>query len=158
MPALREAARANARDYDAQVALGRALLDAGRYREASATLRRAARLRRNDPAALYEAARVAFAQGEYRQARAQCRAIERADRESPIAHICMARAFLAWNRSSRAFEELETALQASPNDFEALLALGEAHRLRGSIREAEEAYGRAARARTSTTRWTRRHR
>ena len=52
LPALREAARANARDYDAQVALGRALLDAGRYREASATLRRAARLRRNDPAAL----------------------------------------------------------------------------------------------------------
>ena len=52
LPALREAARANARDYDAQVALGRALLDAGRYREASATLRRAARLLRFAAAAI----------------------------------------------------------------------------------------------------------
>ena len=143
---LRAAARSAPRDYDAQVALGRALLEAGRYREASTTLRRAANLRRNDPAALYEVARVDFAQHEHQRARAQCRAIERAARDSAIAHVCQARAFLAWNRSARAFEELETALQSAPNDYEALLALGDAHRLRAAVPESEAAYRRAIQA------------
>jgi superkiller protein 3 len=128
------------------VALGRALLEAGRYREASTTLRRAAVLRRNDPTALYEVARVDFAQHEHQRARAQCRAIERAAPDSAIAHVCQARAFLAWNRSARAFEELETALGSAPNDYEALLALGDAHRLRAAVPESEAAYRRAIEA------------
>lgn len=142
---LRGAARSAPRDYDAQVALGRALLEAGRYRDASTTLRRAAGLRRGDPAPLYEIARVDFAQREHRRARAQCRAIERAAAGSALSHVCQARAFLAWNRSARAFEEVEAALAQSPDDYEALLALGDAHRLRASVREAAEAYGRAIR-------------
>src|SRR5690606_15607699 len=111
------------RDYDAQLAYGRALLEAGRYREAAAQLRRAANLRRGDAAALYEVARVDFEQREHQRARAQCRAIARIARDSAIAHVCQARAFLAWARAARAFESLEAALRVAPNDFEALLAL-----------------------------------
>src|SRR5690606_26696505 len=70
---LRSAARAAPRDYDAQVAFGRALLEAGRYREAHAQLQRASRLRRGDAAALYEVARVAVAEHDQRRARPQCR-------------------------------------------------------------------------------------
>lgn len=140
---LRAAARAAPRDYDAQLALGRALLEAGRYREAAAQLRRAAGLRRGDAAALYEVARVDFEQHEHQRARAQCRAVARAAQGTPLGRVCQARAFLAWNRSARAFEELEAALEQAPNDFEALLALGDAHRLRAAVPEAEDAYRRA---------------
>ena len=140
---LRSAARAAPRDYDAQLALGRAMLEAGRYREAQAQLQRASRLRRGDAAALYEVARVAFEQHEHQRARSQCRAVARAAGQNPIGRVCEARAYLAWNRSARAFEELEAALQQSPGDFEALLALGDAHRLRAAVPEAEDAYRRA---------------
>lgn len=143
---LRSAAREAPRDYDAQLALGRALLEAGRYREAHAQLQRASRLRRGDAAALYEVARVAFAEREQRRARSQCRAVARAAGDGPLGRVCQARAFLAWNRSARAFEELEAALERAPNDFEALLALGDAHRLRAAVSEAEDAYRRAAAA------------
>ncbi len=143
LDSLRAAAREAPRDYDAQVALGRALLEAGHYDQAAAQLRRASRLHRDDPAALYEMARVEFARHEQRRARAQCRAIERAAQGSTLSHVCQARAFLAWNRSARAFEELQTALQQAPNDFDALLALGDAHRLRAQVAEAEDAYRRA---------------
>lgn len=143
LEALRAAVSSAPRDYDAQHALGRALLEAGRFREASTVLRRASRLRRDDPAAAYEAVRVLFAQRDHRRARQQCRAIQRIARESPVAHVCQARAFLAWSRSARAFEEIEAALALAPEDFEALLALGDAHRLRGSVAEAEAAYRRA---------------
>lgn len=143
LPDLRTAARAAPRDYDAQLALGRALLDAGRFREATQALTRAARLRRTDPAAQYEPIRVHFAEGNHQRARAACRAIERVARDSALARVCTARAFLAWNRSGRAFEELEAALAQSPDDYEALLALGDAHRLRAAVPEAEAAYRRA---------------
>lgn len=143
---LRSAARAAPRDYDAQVAFGRALLEAGRYREAHAQLQRASRLRRGDAAALYEVARVAFAEHDQRRARSQCRAVSRAAGEGVLGRVCEARAFLAWNRSARAFEELEAALRQAPNDFEALLALGDAHRLRAAVTEAEDAYRRASAA------------
>jgi len=143
---LRAAARSGPRDYDAQVAYGRALIDAGRFRQATQALTRAARLRRDDPAAQYEPIRVLFAQREHRRARAACRRIARAAAESAIAHVCTARAFLAWSRAGRAFEELELALQQNPSDYEALLALGDAHRLRAAVTEAESAYGRATAA------------
>lgn len=141
LDALRTAARSAPRDYDAQLALGRALLEAGRFRDAAAQLRRAANLRRRDAAALYEVVRVDLAQRNHQRARGQCRAIARAD--ATLGRVCEARAFLAWNRSSRAFEELEAALQQSPTSYEALLALGDAHRLRAEGPQAEDAYRRA---------------
>ncbi len=140
---LRAAARSAPRDYGAQVAYGRALIEAGHYRQATQALTRASRLRRDDPAAQYEPIRVLFARREHRRARAACRRIARAASESAIAHVCTARAFLAWSRAGRAFEELEAALQQSPDDYEALLALGDAHRLRAAVSEAESAYRRA---------------
>ncbi len=140
------AARANRRDPEAQAAYGRALLRAGRYREASRALQAAARLERRSPEALYDVARVAFAQGDYRAAQRACRPIERIERDSTIARVCRARAFLVWNRSARAFEELEAALAQAPSDFEALLAMGDAHRLRADVPAAEGAYRRAAQA------------
>jgi tetratricopeptide (TPR) repeat protein len=141
LDALRAAARGAPRDYDAQLALGRALLEAGRHSEAAAQLGRAAGLRRRDAASLYELVRVDLAQRNPQRARGQCRAIARTD--AVLGRVCQARAFLAWNRSSRAFEELQAALQDSPESFEALLALGDAHRLRAEGAEAEAAYRRA---------------
>jgi len=140
---LTQAARANPRDYDAQVALGHALIEAGHFRRAQQTLQRASRLRRDDPAAQYEPIRVLFAQSEHRRARAACRRLARAHRDSAWAHLCTARAFLAWNRAGRAFEELEAALGAEANHYESLVALGDAHRLRSAVAEAESAYRRA---------------
>lgn len=140
---LRAAARANARDGAAQSALGRALLRAGHYRQAERTLRTAARLQGNSPEAHYRVAEVAFARLDYRAARSACRPIERDSRNSTLARVCRARAFLVWNRSGRAFEELEAALAADGANFDALFALGEAHRLRAAVSDAEAAYNRA---------------
>lgn len=145
---LREAARHNRRDAGAQAAYGRALLRAGRYRQAEQALRAAARLQRGDQQALFDVARVAFARGEYRPARNACRPLEREDRNSSLARVCRARAFLVWNRSARAFEELEAVLESDPDNYEALLALGDAHRLRADVAEAESAYRRAASAKS----------
>jgi len=143
MDALSQAARRAPRDAEVQTAYGRALLRAGRYRDAERTLKVAARLRHADPAALYLVAEVAFARRDYRASRAACRPIERVGRDSLLARVCRARAFLVWNRAGRAFEELEAALAEDANNFDALFALGEAHRLRMDIPHAEEAYGRA---------------
>lgn len=140
---LRATARANARDGAAQSAYGHALLRAGHYRAAGRALRTAARLQGNSPEAHYMVAEVAFAQLDYRGARSACRPIERASPNSTLARVCRARAFLVWNRSGRAFEELEAALAADATNFDALYALGEAHRLRAAVSDAEQAYRRA---------------
>lgn len=143
LDALSAAARQAPRDAEAQTGYGRALLRAGRYRDAERVLKLAARLRHDEPAALYLVAEVAFARRNYRASRAACRPIERAGRDSLLARVCRARAFLVWNRAGRAFEELEAALAESPNDFDALFALGEAYRLRADVANAESAYQRA---------------
>lgn len=144
--ALQTAARAAPRDAAAQAALARALLRAGRYREADSAFRRAAGLSRNSLDALYDAARVPIEQGDYRRAQAACARLARASKVAVQTRVCNARAFLVWNRSSRAFEELEAARAAAPNDFEMLLALGDAHRLRADVANAEQAYRAAASA------------
>ena len=144
-------ARSARQDPAAQAAFGRALLRAGRYREAHAALSAAARLQRGSQDALFEVAKVAFARGDYRAALAACRPIQRIEEDGVLARVCRARAYLVWNRSARAFEELEAALAADGNHFEALLALGDAHRLRGETAEAEAAYRRAASLRPAST-------
>ncbi len=142
-------ARQNRRDADAQSRYGLALLRAGHFREAKRALQAAARLDRDDPSRVFDVARVAFAEGEYRPARAACRPLARFE-DSPLAHVCEARAFLVWNRSARAFEEVEAALAMNAEEFEALLALGDAHRLRNAVSDAESAYQRAARAKPNS--------
>lgn len=143
---LRAGARAERRDPGVQRAYGLALLQAGNYREAERVLRAASRLSGDSLESLYDVARVAFAQNEYRAARSACRLLERAESDGALTHVCRARAFLIWNRSGRAFEELEAAQAAPGAEFETQLALGDAHRLRGAVAESEVAY-RAAIAR-----------
>ncbi|MBX3246543.1 MAG: tetratricopeptide repeat protein [Myxococcales bacterium] len=144
LPALAQAARQSPRDADAQRAHGRALLRAGRFRDAERALQAAARLRGGGIEALFEVASVTFAEGDYRKARAACRALERVERTAPLTHICNARAFLVWNRAGRAFEELEAAAARGGDGlFEYWLALGDANRLRFEVGPAEEAYRRA---------------
>src|SRR5688500_18669323 len=140
---LRAASRASGSDAAVQTEYGLALLRAGRYREAQAQLQRAARLSRGSPEALYLVARVSFEQGDNRAARNACRALERAGRDAPLTRVCRARAALVWNRSALAFEELEAAIAADANHVEAQVALGDAHRLRAEVEQAERAYRRA---------------
>ncbi len=142
LQALRDASRTRHQDPDAHAAYGRALLNAGRYRDARSAFDRARRLDQDTPRRYYDLAEVAIAEGNYRRARGACRPLLE---PSPtlLGHVCMARAFLVLNRSARAFEEIEAALALDPGSFDAVLALGEAHRLRGSVSEAEEAYRRA---------------
>ena len=137
---LEAAARANRRDADAQVAYGHALIRAARYRDAYRVLHDAARLRGNTLAAHFDAALAAFAEGDYRRSRAACRQLETRGRQEVLTKVCRARAFLVWNRAGRAFEELEAAIAQDPRSFDAQLALGDAHRLRASVAEAEAAY------------------
>lgn len=144
---LRAAAREAPRDYLAQRALGIALLRAGRYREAERQLARAARLQRGSLEALFDVARVAFARGDHAAAERACRALQRISKTALLTRVCNARSDLIWNRSARAFEELEAALAEDPNHYEALYALGEAYRRRGEVANAESAYQRAAAAR-----------
>lgn len=140
LAALREAVRNDRRDGDAHTRLGLALLRAGQYREAERVLKTAARLHDETIESLFDVARVAFAREDYRRSRGACRALERKYRGQSLTHVCRARAFLVWNRSGRAFEELEQATAAGGDHFEAHLALGDAYRLRAQVAEAEQAY------------------
>lgn len=144
LDALASAARQSPRDADAQRAYGRGLARAGRHREAERVLTQAARLRDGSLEALYEVATITFAEGDYRRARTACRALERKEARAALTHVCRARAFLVWNRSGSAFEELERSAAAGGDSlFEHWLALGDAHRLRFEAGEAEAAYRRA---------------
>lgn len=143
VPELRDAARQSPRDFAAQSAYGRALLRAGRFAEAQRVLRAASQLRRDDAEAAFDAVRPIFASGNFRASERACRSVARVKNAGAWGHVCSARAFLVWNRSARAFESLEQAIAADPNNFEAQLALGDAHRLRAAVADAEVAYRRA---------------
>ena len=123
-----------------------ALLRAGEFAQAQRAWEAAARLQRGNASAAYDIARPSFEQDDYRTAQRACRTVERIERNGIWARVCRARAFLVWNRSGRAFGELEAALATEANHYEALLALGDAHRLLGARAEALEAYQRAERA------------
>ena len=146
LDALQEAAQTNRDDSDSQARYADALLRAGRFNDAQRAWEVASRLRSGDPAAAFNIARPSFQQDDYRSAQRACRSVERIERNGVWARVCRARAFLVWNRSGRAFGELEAALEASPQHYEALLALGDAHRLLQEREPAIAAYARAERA------------
>jgi len=136
--------KATPRDASAQQALGIAELRAGHFPEAKRAFEAAASLSKGDPRAVMHVAEVALAQGDYKAAKNLCRKLfPQRGTPSPIAHVCMARAYLAWNRSSRAFDDLKEALTIDPNCSEAQLVLGHAHRLRAQVAEASAAYTKA---------------
>ena len=147
LPERTKAAKLEPRNAQAQEALGLALLSAGRHREALEQLERAASLQKNGAEAQTRVAQVYLAQGNIKKAKALCRKLqtepEVAGHPPAMAHVCMARTFLAWNRSERAFEELDQARALDGELREVDLVRGHAHRLRGELSEAEAAYARA---------------
>lgn len=148
---LEAASDAAPRDYEAARAFGMGLLRAGRYRDAERELGRAARLGpRRSLEPLFDVARVSIASGDHRAAERACRALGRIEKAAVLTYVCNARADLVWNRSARAFGEIEAALALDGSHYEALYALGEAHRLRAAVSDAEGAYARATSARPTS--------
>jgi tetratricopeptide (TPR) repeat protein len=137
---LRAATQARRQDAQAFAAYGRALTRAGHWDEALTALKRARELQRGSLAAMLEEANVYFLRLDFRGARNACRHLESADEDATLTRVCRARAFLVLNRSARAFEELAAALAASPNDYDVLMVLGDAHRLRMDLSDAERCF------------------
>lgn len=139
---LREQAKSQPRDANAQTELGQALLRAGQLDDAERALKKAAQLQRGSIAAAYEVLKVTFERGDHRAARGACATFKKTAAGSPYEHLCFARAFLIWHRSSRAIEYLDAALALDADHEESLLALGDAERLSGNYDAAERAYQR----------------
>lgn len=140
---VRAAAKAAPSDLNAQTALGHALIEAGRLKEAEAQMKTVVRLSQGSIEGLYEAMRVKFAADEYRGARAGCRELVKKNPNHVLTNVCMARAFLVWRRASRAFEYIDKALAADPGNYEAQLAEADAKRMQGDFAAAQAGYERA---------------
>lgn len=121
--------------------LGRALRRAGRYDEALRVLQPLARAAATRTAAAWEVARVRFDQGNFRAAEAACRAFPPSN---PARNVCMARAYLVWQRVALANRAITAASAASPNDGELQLAIADARRLASEVPASEAAYRAAA--------------
>lgn len=150
VPAAREAAAKAPQDAGAQIAYGRALIAAGRLREADAQMAVVVKLAGGSVEASYEMARVKFATGDYRASRAYCRDLIEKAPDHVLAHVCMARAMLVWRRSSLAFEHVDRALALAPNDYEARLALADARRIQGDLPGAQDAYAQVLEVRADS--------
>lgn len=127
-------------DAAAHVAKGRALLRAGKPKEAEALLKRAAAERGNSIEALYDLARVHFATDNYNQARNACRPLLAKAPENAFSNLCMAQAFLTWRRATRAAEYVEKARASAPDQPEVYLVLGDLKRIEGDAAASEAAY------------------
>lgn len=149
LPTLAQAAKKAPRDADAQSAYGQALVEAAHYRPAERRLKLAARLRKDDARGLYDLVAIPLAQNNYRRARGACAALQREHADSPLGDVCMARAFLAWRRASRADEYLELAAQKDPQHIELLLAIADARRMQGRTADALAAYQTVLQANSS---------
>jgi tetratricopeptide (TPR) repeat protein len=125
------------------VRLGRALRRAGRFDEAVRALQPLTRAPATRTASSWELARVRFDQGNFRAAEAACRAFPAA---GAARNVCMARAYLVWQRVALADRAIAAASAADPNDGELQLAIGDARRLASEIAAAESAYRAAAQA------------
>lgn len=149
LPELRAAAKQAPSDLEAQIALGRALIKAGRLAEAETQMRIAVRLSKGSIETLYEAMRPELAGDNYSKARAGCQELVKKDKNHVLSHVCMARAFLVWRRSSRAFEYIDKALSRDPSNYEAKLVLADAKRIQGEFEAARQAYEQAVQQKPS---------
>jgi tetratricopeptide (TPR) repeat protein len=140
---LRAAAKGAPTDLRAQIALGRALIEAGHLEEAATQMNTVVRLGKGSMESLYETRRVDFASGDYKRVRNGCRALSAKDPKHVLSDVCMARAYLVWRRTSEAFEFIDKALATDPHNYEALLAQADAKRMQGDLGAAAEAYARA---------------
>ncbi|MFI5308142.1 MAG: tetratricopeptide repeat protein [Polyangiales bacterium] len=150
LPALKEAAKQAPSSLEAQAALGRALVKAGRLKEADAQMAVIARLSKGSIEALYESMQARLAGDNYAKARAGCQELIKKDENAVLSQVCMARAFLVWRRSSRAFEHIDKALARDPESYDALLVLADARRIQGEHDAAVEAYEHALRVRPTS--------
>lgn len=137
------ALRPAATDPPGQLRLGRALRRAGRFDEAVRALTSAAGAATVRDDALWEIARVRVDQGVFQQARLACERFPM-PRANPAGafrrRVCLARAYLLWNRVALAEREIAAARQVNPNDGELQLVVGNARRLASDLAGAESAY------------------
>lgn len=138
------------RDPATALRLGRALRRAGRFDEAIRTLQPLARAPATRADASWEIARVRFDQGNFRAAEAACRAfpLTRAatDPANLARNVCMARAYLVWQRVALADRAITAATAISSGDGELQLVIGDARRLASDVPASERAYLAAAQA------------
>lgn len=147
---LATAAEAQASGSDnaaAKVAEGRALLRAGKIKQAEVLLKRAAAERGNSIEALYDLARVHFAADDYNKARNACRPLVAKAPDNAYSNLCMAQAFLTWRRATRAAEYVEKARASAPDQPEVYQVLGDLKRIEGDLAASEAAYRRVLSAR-----------
>ncbi len=140
LPALRERASAAPSDAAAQRALGKALIVAGRFPEAAAQMQKVVKLEKSSPESLYDVLRVKLAAGDYNAARKGCQEIIKASPDAVHGHVCLARAYLVWRRSSRAVEHVDAAIVRDPDHYEALLVDADTRRMEGALDAALAAY------------------
>ena len=139
LPALRTAAT----DSAGQVRLARALRRAGHFDEALRLLQDNTGVPALREEVLWELARVRFDQGVFQPARSACERfplVRNSASGSFRRHVCMARAYLLWNRVALAEREIAIARAVNANDGELQLAIGDARRLASDIQGAETAY------------------
>jgi tetratricopeptide (TPR) repeat protein len=136
----RAAASSAPSDAQAQRNLGLALIEAGRFPEATAQMQKVVKLEKSSPASLYDVQRVKLAQGDYNAARKGCQEILKEAPEDVMGHVCMARAYLVWRRSSRAVEHVDAAIARDPGNYEALLVDADTRLMEGALDAAAAAY------------------
>jgi superkiller protein 3 len=149
LPGLREAAKQAPSDVGAQIALGRALVEAGRLKEAEAQMATVVRLSKGSVEGLYESMRPRFASGNYARSRAGCQRLIEKDPKHVLSQVCMARAFLVWRRAARAKQYVDKALAAGPESYDALLVAGDEMRIEGQLDQAKATYDHALRVNPS---------
>lgn len=128
-------------------ARGKALIRAGKIKEAEPLLKQAAQLRGQSLPAMYDLARVHFAAGDYAKSRNACRPLVAKAPDAAFSNLCMGRAFLVYRRATRAAEYVEKARAADPNEPEVYLVLGDLKRVEGDLAASEAAYRQVLRLR-----------
>lgn len=126
---------------------GRALLRAGKIKEAEPLLKKAAQERGQSLEALYDLARIHFAAGDYHRSRNACRPLIAKAPDAAFSNLCMGQAFLVYRRATRAAEYVEKARAADPNEPEVHLVLGDLKRVEGDLAASEAEYREALRIR-----------
>jgi tetratricopeptide (TPR) repeat protein len=139
---LRRNAAASRDDAAAQLALGHALINAGRFAEAEQQMARYVRASHGSLESLYAAAGVPLAQGDSKRARVACQKLAAKNPRDVLTHVCVGRAFLVWRRATRAEEHVQAAIATNPNHPEALLALADLKRIESDVRQARGLYER----------------
>ena len=144
LDSFRAAAKANATDPAASLALGRALRRAGHFTEAVAELHRGYAFAAAKPRLLadlhWEVARVQMDKHDFFQARAECGAFAKIHGASADGHACTADAHLVWQRATEALAETAAALAEDPNCYEAKIAEGRAYELELDAEKSQTAF------------------